>query len=404
MTMRMNRLISGIFTGDARPACNSNFQSGCVRRNSDVGANPVDSARFSDGLLRRDLLQWGMEKAGRNEALGGAGDGGDGGVTLLQRVRERVRARHYSLRTEKAYTHWISRYIRFHGRRHPRELGREEMEAFLSSLATRDKVSASTQNQALSALLFLYREVLLESDGRRGTVPWLDNLTRAKKPERLPVVLSASEVQQLLARLDGELWLAAALMYGSGLRVGEAVGIRIKDLDLGKRALVVRGGKGQKDRTVMLADRLIPHLEAQRQRARELWKSDRAAARGGVSLPFALVRKYPQAPTEWGWFWLFPADGFCRDVGSRAWVRHHMDLTRLQRAFRQAVRKAGIVKPATPHTLRHSFATHLLQSGADIRTIQELLGHNDVSTTMIYTHVVGRVGSGTISPMDRLLE
>jgi integron integrase len=321
----------------------------------------------------------------------------------MQRVRERVRARHYSLRTEKAYLHWVRRYILFHGRRHPRELGREDLEAFLSSLATKGKVSASTQNQALSALLFLYRDVLLESDGQRGTVPWLDKVTRAKKPERLPVVLSQLEVQRLLAQLDGELWLQAALMYGSGLRVSEVVGIRIKDLDLDRRSLMVRGGKGQKDRTVMVADRLVPHLDTQRQRARTRWEQDRAAGRGGVSLPFALARKYPQAPTEFGWFWLFPAEDFCRDVYSRSLVRHHADLARLQRGFKSALRKAGVDKPATPHTLRHSFATHLLQSGADIRTIQELLGHNDVSTTMIYTHVVGRVGAGTISPMDRLL-
>jgi integron integrase len=323
---------------------------------------------------------------------------------LLVRVRERVRARHYSIRTEKAYLHWIWRYIRFHDRKHPRELGREHVEAFLSSLATRDQVAASTQNQALSALLFLYREVLTESDGKRGLVPWLDNVTRAKKPERLPVVLTATEVQRVLARLDGERWLQAALMYGSGLRVSEAIGIRIKDLDLDRRSLVVRGGKGQKDRTVMVADRLVPHLEAQRGRARTLWEADRAADRGGVSLPFALARKFPQSPFEWSWFWLFPAEDFCRDSYSRAPVRYHAEIARLQRAFRAAVRKAGIEKPATPHTLRHSFATHLLQAGSDIRTIQELLGHNDVSTTMIYTHVVGRAGSGTISPMDRLLE
>lgn len=323
---------------------------------------------------------------------------------LLRRVRERVRARHYSLRTEKAYLHWIVRYIRFHGLRHPRELGREHLETFLSSLATEAKVAASTQNQALSALLFLYRDVLFEVDGRRGELPWLDHVTRAKKPERLPVVLTQGEVQRLLARLDGEDWLQAALMYGSGLRVGEALGIRIKDLDLARRALIVRAGKGQKDRTVMLADRLLPHLETQRTRARAIWESDRATGLGGVSLPFALAHKYPRAPYEWPWFWLFPAESMCPDPYGTGPVRHHLDVARIQRAIKSAVRRAGIEKPATPHTLRHSFATHLLQSGADIRTIQELLGHNDVSTTMIYTHVVGRVASGTVSPMDRLLE
>lgn len=323
---------------------------------------------------------------------------------LLGRVRDRVRARHYSLRTEKAYLHWIARYVRHHGRRDPAELGREHVEAFLSALATEAKVAASTQNQALSALLFLYRDVLFAVDGRRGELPWLDHVTRAKKPERLPVVLTANEVQRLLARLDGEAWLQAALMYGSGLRVSEALGIRIKDLDLARRALIVRGGKGQKDRTVMLADRLVPHLETQRSRARAAWESDRAAGLGGASLPFALARKYPQAPYDWGWFWLFPAEQMTIDPYGTEPERHHTEVAFIQRAIKSAVKRAGIDKPATPHTLRHSFATHLLQSGADIRTIQELLGHNDVSTTMIYTHVVGRVASGTVSPMDRLLE
>ncbi len=302
------------------------------------------------------------------------------GGGLLQHIRDRVRARHLSYSTEKAYLHWVRRYIRFHGRRHPRELGRAHVEAFLSSLATQGRVAASTQNQALSALLFLYRDVLIDGDGKPGMLPWLDNVTRARKPERLPVVLSPVEVQRVLAHLNGENWLLAALMYGSGLRVGEAVAIRIKDLDLPRRGLVVRAGKGQKDRTVMIADKLVPHLEVQRQRSHAIFEADRAARAAGVSLPFALARKYPGAP-----------------------VRHHHHLARVQRAFKAAVRSAGIEQPATPHTLRHSFATHLLQSGADIRTIQELLGHSDVSTTMIYTHVAGRAGSGTMSPLDRLL-
>ncbi|MFO1378680.1 MAG: integron integrase [Steroidobacteraceae bacterium] len=318
--------------------------------------------------------------------------------TLLARVRGRIRARHYSLRTEQAYLHWIRRFVRFHGRRHPRELGAREVESFLSSLATQQQVSASTQNQALSALLFLYRDVL-----EVGEQPWLDNVVRAKRPEKLPVVLTAAEVQAVLDELTGTDWLLAALMYGSGLRVGEALALRVKDVDLARRSLTVRGGKGQKDRTVMLADRLRPHLELQRQRARAIFDSDRRLQRPGVSLPFALARKYPNAPVQWPWFWLFPAEGFCRDPYWRGMVRHHLHVARIQRAFRTAVRRAGIEKPATPHSLRHSFATHLLQSGADIRTIQELLGHNDVSTTMIYTHVLGRAGPGTESPLDRLL-
>ncbi len=325
------------------------------------------------------------------------------GGGLLQHIRDRVRARHLSYNTEKAYLHWFRRYIRFHNRRHPRELGRAHVEAFLSSLATQGRVAASTQNQALSALLFLYRDVLIDVDGKPGVLPWLDNVTRARKPERLPVVLSPVEVQRVLARLDGENWLLAALMYRSGLRLGEAVAIRIKDLDLPHRGLVVRAGKGQKDRTVMIADKLVPHLEVQRQRSHAIFEADRAAHAAGVSLPFALARKYPVAPKEWPWFWLFPAQGFCTDPYSGALVRHHHHLARVQRPFKAAVRSAGIEQPAMPHTLRHSFATRLLQSGADIRTIQELLGHSDVSTTMIYTHVAGRAGSGTLSQLDRLL-
>ncbi len=287
------------------------------------------------------------------------------------------------------------------GIRGPRELGRAHLEAVVSSLATQGHVAASTQNQALGALFFLYPVV--DRDGKPGTLPWLDNVTWARKPERLPMVLSSVDVQRVLAHLSGVNWLLAALMYGSGLRVGEAVAVRIKDLDLPRRGLAVRAGKGQKDRTEMIADKVVPHLEVQRQRTRTVFETDRAARAAGVSLPFAWARKYPGAPQEWCWFWLFPANGFCTDPYSGSLVRHHQHLARVQRAFRTAVRSAGLEQRATPHTLRHSFATHLLQSGADIRTIQELLGHSDVSTTMIYTHVAGRAGSGTLSPLDRLL-
>ena len=317
---------------------------------------------------------------------------------LQDQVRERMRTRHLSYRTEQTYLDWILRFIRFHGLRHPNDMGAAEVETFLTHLAVDRNVSASTQNQALNALLFLYREVLGQPFGQ------LDSVTRAQRPKRIPVVLSVEEVARVLHNLHGVHWLVCCLQYGSGLRLMESVRLRVKDLEFGHRAILVRDGKGAKDRVVTLPDELIVPLQRHLAVRRTLFERDTATGHGTDTVPFALARKYPQAPTEWGWFWLFPADGFCRDVGSRAWVRHHMDLTRLQRAFRQAVRKAGIVKPATPHTLRHSFATHLLQSGADIRTIQELLGHNDVSTTMIYTHVVGRVGSGTISPMDRLLE
>ncbi len=318
-------------------------------------------------------------------------------VGLVQAVRARIRAKHYSFRTEKSYVHWIRRYILFHGRRHPRELGAADMEKFLSSLASEHRVAASTQNQALAALLFLYREVLEMAD-----LPWLDNVIRAKRPQYLPVVLSGSEVRLLLGHLKGEDWLATALMYSAGLRVSEALSLRIQDIDIERRVIHVRAAKGQKDRSVMVAERLIPHLQAQFDRARGVFDADRAAQRPGVLLPFALHRKYPNAPVEWPWFFLFPADGICFDSHSQRPIRLHRHPARLQRAFREALRRAGIQKAATPHALRHSFATHLLESGADIRTIQTLLGHADVSTTMIYTHVVGRGATGTISPLDKL--
>lgn len=317
-------------------------------------------------------------------------------VRLLEAVRERIRARHYSYLTEKAYLLWIRRFIRFHGRRHPRDLGKPEIESFLTSLATQGRVSASTQNQALAALLFLYREVLsLE-------FPWLDEVVRAKHRVRAPVVLTRSEIWALLGRLNGEAWLIASLLYGSGMRVLECLQTRIKDVDLEYRAITVRDGKGQKDRVVPLAEILLPHVVAQLERTRALFDIDRKAQRPGVSLPQALARKYPAASKSWPWQFLFPAPTLCTDPYGSGLVRHHLHPHRIQRAVSEAARHAGIAKPVSPHTLRHSFATHLLETGADIRTVQELLGHSDVKTTMIYTHVLQRGGTGTRSPLDTL--
>lgn len=299
-----------------------------------------------------------------------------------------------SLRTEKTYLHWIRRFIRFHDRRHPRQMGAAEVEAFLTALAVKSQVSASTQNQALAALLFLYREVL----GIK--LPWLTEVVRAKRPQRLPVVLTRSEVRQVLAWLQGTEWLIASVLYGSGMRLGECLQLRINDVDLGRRELIVRDAKGQKDRVTMLPDSLQPHLKAHLAQVRQLFENDRAEARPGVSLPYALQRKYPDAGISWGWFWLFPAASFCLDLYSNHLVRHHLYPQNIQRSMKLAIRGAGIVKPASTHTLRHSFATHLLEDGYDIRTVQELLGHADVKTTMIYTHVLDRGGRGVRSPLD----
>lgn len=313
---------------------------------------------------------------------------------LLDQVRHRLRLKHYSLRTEESYIGWIKRYIFFHNKRHPREMGAAEVEGFLSHLAVEGQVAASTQNQALAALLFLYREVL------DVKLPWLKDLQRAKRPVRLPVVLTANEVQDVLDQMRGRPQLMARLLYGSGLRLMECIRLRVKDIDFARHEILVRDGKGGKDRVTMLPDKVVPALEAQLSAVRELHEQDLDAGFGDVYLPYALARKYPNAGRELGWKYVFPARGYSTDPRSGAVRRHHMNAKGLQRAFKQAVRASGIVKPATPHTLRHSFATHLLQAGHDIRTVQELLGHKDVSTTMIYTHVLNRGGRGVISPLD----
>jgi integron integrase len=313
---------------------------------------------------------------------------------LLDRVRERIRFKHYSIRTEDSYVQWIKRFILFHGKRHPSEMGAVEVEAFLTHLAVVGNVAASTQNQARSAILFLYKEVL------QSELPWLNNVEQAKKPRRLPVVLTEDEVRSVLANLDGVHWLVAALLYGAGLRLMEALRLRVQDVAFRRREVLVRNGKGFKDRVTMLPDKLAGRLQAHLATVRQLHEKDLAEGFGEVHLPYALERKYPNAGTSWGWQYVFPSGNRSVDPRTGKTRRHHLDEQTIQRAVKQSVRTAGLVKPATPHTLRNSFATHLLQKGQDIRTVQELLGHEDVQTTMIYTHVLNRGGRGVTSPLD----
>jgi integron integrase len=314
---------------------------------------------------------------------------------LFAVARERMRTRHFSLRTEKAYLQWLHRYVEFHHRRHPRELGAAEVGQFLSYLAVRRKVGAATQNQALQAILFLYRHVL------EIELPWLQGVTRAAAPRRLPVVLSRDEVRALLAQLQGTQWLVASLLYGSGLRLMEALRLRVKDVALERGELIVRGGKGDKDRVTVLPAALDVAVRAHLARLHEWYEDERRRGAPGVSLPQALARKFPQAGTRWGWQYLFPAAALCRDPFTRLPARHHLHEKNIQRAVAGAVRKAGIEQPASCHTLRHCFATHLLEDGYDIRTVQELLGHSDLKTTMVYTHVMTKGAGGVRSPLDR---
>lgn len=315
---------------------------------------------------------------------------------LLDQVRDKIRVKHYSIRTEKAYVDWIKRFILFHGKKHPSQLGMDEVNQFLTHLATQRDVAASTQNQALSAILFLYKEVLNQEIG------WLEGYERAKRPARLPMVLSPGEVKGVLAHLDGTMWLMASLLYGAGLRLMECVRLRVKDVDLEYRQLIVRDGKGQKDRVTMLPESVIEPLRQHLERVKVLHQKDLREGFGEVYLPNALERKYPNASREWSWQYVFPASSRSNDPHSDKVRRHHIDEKRLQRAMKGAVREAGVDKPASCHTLRHSFATHLLEGGYDIRTVQELLGHKDVSTTMIYTHVLNKGGKGVRSPLDKL--
>jgi integron integrase len=314
---------------------------------------------------------------------------------LMDEVRRRLRVKHYSLRTEKAYVGWIRRFILANGKRHPREMGAPEVEAFLTRLAVEGEVASSTQNQALSALLFLYRDVLgIE-------LPWLDQVTRARRPQRLPTVLSCDEVKSLLAHMDGRAWLLASLLYGTGMRLMEGLRLRVKDVDFRRHEILIRDGKGGKDRRTVLPHALVPPLEREMERARVLHEGDLAEGFGETWLPHALGRKYPGAAREFGWQYVFPSQRRSLDPRSGAERRHHFDEAVLSRALKRSAVLASIHKPVSAHVLRHSFATHLLEAGYDLRTIQELLGHKDVATTQIYTHVLNRGGRGVVSPLDR---
>ena len=316
---------------------------------------------------------------------------------LLERVRIALRTRHYSLRTEQAYVGWIKRYIFFHGKRHPQEMGGPEINRFLSDLAVNGHVSASTQNQALAALLFLYRRVL------EREFPDLDDLVRAKRPKHLPVVLTRAEVKSALTRLHGTPRLVCTLLYGTGMRLMECLRLRVKDVEFGRNLIVVRDGKGRKDRRVPLPMVVRHDLVAWLAQVKRIHDQDLSEGFGSVYLPDALGRKYPMASIQWAWQWLFPAADRSQDPRSQAVRRHHLQDWNIQRPLAQALRDVGIKKPVTCHTFRHSFATHLLEDGYDIRTIQELLGHSDVKTTMIYTHVLNRAGGrGVRSPADFL--
>ena len=315
---------------------------------------------------------------------------------LLDVVRDKIRVKHYSIRTENQYLQWVRRYILFHNKRHPREMGGKEVEVFLSHLATEGNVSASTQNQALSALLFLYREVLQQD------LPWMNDVIRAKKPQRLPVVLSKAEVMKILGVMQGAHGLIARLLYGTGMRIMECCRLRVQDIDFDRGEVMIRDGKGAKDRVTMLPKSLVAPLQAHLEWRKALFDEDAAKGKAEVFLPDALEKKYPNAATNWIWQYVFCSGSYSIDPRSKRERRHHLDEKLVQRAFKKAVNMASITKAATPHTLRHSFATHLLEGGYDIRTVQELLGHSDVSTTMIYTHVLNKGGRGVSSPLDML--
>lgn len=319
---------------------------------------------------------------------------------LLDQVRDSLRYKHYSLATEKLYVYWIRFFIRWSGLRHPRDMAAPEVEAFLTMLATERQVSSSTHRQALSAILYLYKEVL------KIELPWLQEIGRPKEQQRLPAVLTKLEVQHTLSLLDAVnpvFGLFAKLLYGTGMRIMEAARLRIKDLDFEHGAILIRDGKGGKDRVVMLPQSLCADLQAHLARSKVLWQNDREQQLPGVDLPFALAKKYPRADQSLAWFWVFPQQTLARDPRSGIVRRHHLYPQTFRRAFALALKRAGIHKPASPHTLRHSFATHLLQSGCDIRTVQLLLGHADVSTTMVYTHVL-KIAGGVRSPLDGLLQ
>lgn len=315
---------------------------------------------------------------------------------LLDQVRDRLRVKHYALRTERSYLYWIRGYIVFHNKRHPKDMAAAEIESYLSYLAVDRSVAPATQNQALSALLFLYKEVLFID------LPWLDGIVRAKPSRHLPVVLSISEVRALFAAIDSyTIQLVARLLYGTGMRVMEGLRLRVKDVDFVRNEILIRDGKGSKDRVTVLPQSLRQELQQQIQRALDIQQQDLAQGLGHVWLPYALARKYPNAAIEPGWQYIFPAAGISVDPVSKQQGRYHLDPKQIQRTIKKSAQLAGIAKPVTPHVLRHSFATHLLESGSDIRTVQELLGHSDVKTTQIYTHVLNRGPGGVLSPLDR---
>ena len=315
---------------------------------------------------------------------------------FLEHVRKAIRVRHYSYRTEKTYIDWVKRFIFYHNKQHPKDMAEDEVGAFLTYLAVERKVSASTQNQALNALVFLYKAVLEKPLGE------IKDITHAKKPRRLPVVLTTTEIKSLLRELQGVHWLVACLLYGSGLRLMEALRLRVKDIDVERCAIFVRQGKGGKDRVVTLATELIIPLKRHLDYIKVMHDKELSDGFGSVEMPFALGRKYPNAHLEWGWQYVFPSRHRSVDPRSGIERRHHIDATCIQKAIRKAVRSAGIHKPASCHTLRHSFVTHLLERGMDIRTVQEQLGHSDIRTTQIYTHVIGHGASGVISPLSTL--
>jgi integron integrase len=318
----------------------------------------------------------------------------DSPAALYRLLRERIRLRHYSIRTERTYLHWARRFIAFHGRKHPRSLGAPQVTAFLASLATEGNVAAATQNQALAALLFLYKEVL------RAELPWLDGIPRAKESRRLPSVLTRAEAARLFEQMSGVEGLMARLQYGTGMRLMECLRLRVKDVDLERGEVIVRYGKGGRDRMTMLPAVLVEPMRHQLRRIMDLHERDRRNGLPGVELPFALERKNPSAGKELAWQWYFPQRSLAIDPHTGIKRRHHAYHETQQRAIKQAAARAGIAKPVSSHTLRHSFATHLMEAGYDIRTVQELLGHKDVSTTMIYTHVLNRGGRGVVSPLD----
>lgn len=313
---------------------------------------------------------------------------------LLDRLRSEIRLRHYSIRTEETYVDWARRFVLFHGKRHPKDMGPEEVTAFLSHLASERNVSGSTQNQAKSALLFLYRKVL------DMELPWLDEVIAAKAPRRLPVVLTQIEVRRLLNATSGTMGLVVSLLYGTGMRLLEGLRLRVKDVEFARREIIVREGKGNKDRVTVLPENLILPLKTHLEKVKALHERDLGAGFGEVYLPDALAVKYPNAAKSWGWQYVFPSAVRSVDPRSGMERRHHLYEASVQRAVREAAKLANIHKPVSPHVLRHSFATHLLQAGYDIRTVQELLGHKDVATTMIYTHVLNKGGRGVVSPLD----